>query len=210
MEKLQSGPQLLQQGASPETFKLYERPQTRGYFLGVYIISAACLGYSAVLAHDYLGGGLAVDVPTWARWVFLVPVLFLSGLGTWVFLKAGKHIKLIEVVQGSAGTQLRVTVRPIIPSPFYRRDIINVAPRDVVLECPEPTAAVWVPPTLPTAKISIRDYPQMFFVGSKKIFTNEGIVTTRIEDRYGTFKIDVQGTFDRDLWRVRKLLRFEP
>lgn len=198
------------------TVPIYKAPQARGHFLSIYGLSAFCLGYSAVLAHDYVFANLP-GVQAWAQYTFAIPVLFLSAFGTFVLLKSVNSIRLIEAVPGPDGIKVHVHIRRAIPVPFRCDRLVVVNPGDIVVD------QNLVAPPLEHASVETRESNLLsrffnfqinilhgLFIGSRRIFTSEGFAKVNIGNYRADFKLDMRGNLTTNRRLLNSVLKFGP
>jgi hypothetical protein len=129
----------------------------------------------------------------------MMPVL--GGLGWWLLLRTGRRISTLELISQNNHISMLVTLRRPFPIPFIRRKQISTELTDFIL----PARVMEVPPVPDWAESTTLDPKPgivkrfniaiySFFVGTRKIFSGQGLLDVRIKGE-GVYKMDLSGEF---------------
>lgn len=204
----------LPRGFGQETTRIYESPSNTGYFTTVYVVAGGCFLYALVLANDYLVEDLPQGVHWIVRWAFGVSVVFLSGFGTFILLKAVNIVRLIDAVPTANGFQLRTQIRPLVP--FLRGKTIVSKPGDVIFERTVPFSSLKGvdPSTFQESNIVVRILKRislanfLVFLNMRRIFTSERFANLRLNGHSRVYKLDITGTFHQDQRVLDRLFKY--
>ena len=200
--------------------QLYTAPSHAWFLWGAYFAGGFCF-FGAFMIFQVGFWQPQPDLPAFVPWAHRTGLVTLGAIGAWPILRSAGHITALNLVRLANGSiKMRVTVRRMLPLPFIPPRQFVIDPSDFLLPS-RMVAQLSIPAMADTRQLlgmgniltrlrrRISLVLWSFFAGTRKMFTQEGVMDIAIKGQGANFRLDIDGHFAADGRYLHDLVGFE-